>query len=136
MPEDLEARLRRELRSWADEAPPPHAVSVRTLDAADAMPAERARPAWLLSAIAACVVFLVVGATVGAIALVRHLTEPAQPTAPTQTAPLASPTGSVPSVHPTSPNRTPTRPPPRDRPRRVPRYPRVDPSRPASRCTT
>lgn len=109
MPEDLEARLRRELRRWAEEAPPPHAVSVRTLDAADAMPAERARPAWLLSAIAACVVFLVVGATVGGIALVRHLTEPAQPTAPTQTAPTqtaptASPTGSVPSVHPTSPN--------------------------------
>jgi photosystem II stability/assembly factor-like uncharacterized protein len=106
MPEDLEARLRRELRSWADEAPPPHAVSVRTLDAADATPAERARPAWLLSAIAACVVFLVVGGTVGGIALVRHLTKPSQPTAPTQTASPATPTGSVPSVHPTSPNRT------------------------------
>jgi hypothetical protein len=106
MPEDLEARLRRELRSWAEEAPPPHAVSVRTLDAADARPAERARPAWLLSAIAACVVFLIVGATVGGIALVRHLTEPAQPMAPTQLASPARPTGSVPGVHPTSPNRT------------------------------
>ena len=115
MPEDLEARLRRELRSWAEEAPPPHAVSVRTLDAADAMSAERVRPAWLLSAIAACVVFLVVGATVGGIALVRHLTEPAHPTAPTQTVPPASPTGSVPSVHPTSPNRT-TNPPSSARP--------------------
>ena len=86
MPEDLEARLRRELSSWAEEAPPPRAVSVRTLDAAHAAPVERSRPAWLLSAIAACVLLVVIGGTVGGIALVRHLTEPARPTAPTQPA--------------------------------------------------
>ena len=59
MTEDLEARLRRELSSWAEEAPPPTAVSVRTLDAAYAAPVERSRPAWLLSAIAACVLLQV-----------------------------------------------------------------------------
>src|SRR5690348_7029592 len=106
MPEDIEARLRRELHSWAEEAPPPHAVNVRTLDAAQATPVERARPAWLLSAIAACVVLVVIGGTVGGIALVRHLTEPARPAAPTQPATPATPTGSVPSVHPTSPRPT------------------------------
>jgi hypothetical protein len=86
MPEDLEARLRRELSSWAEEAPPPRAVSVRTLDAAYAAPVERSRPAWLLSAIAACVLLVVIGGTVGGIALVRHLTEPTRPAAPTQPA--------------------------------------------------
>ena len=106
MPEDLEARLRRELSSWAEEAPPPRAVSVRTLDAAHAAPVERSRPAWLLSAIAACVLLVVIGGTVGGIALVRHLTEPARPAAPTQPASPAPPTGSVPSVHPTSPSPT------------------------------
>ena len=106
MPEDLEARLRRELSSWAEEAPPPRAVSVRTLDAAHAAPVERSRPAWLLSAIAACVLLVVIGGTAGGIALVRHLTEPARPAAPTQPASPAPPTGSVPSVHPTSPSPT------------------------------
>ena len=106
MTEDLEARLRRELSSWAEEAPPPTAVSVRTLDAAYAAPVERSRPAWLLSAIAACVLLVVIGGTVGGIALVRHLTEPTRPAAPTQPASPAPPTGSVPSVHPTSPSPT------------------------------
>jgi hypothetical protein len=103
MPEDLETRLRRELRSWADDAPPPYAVRDRTVHAASSLPVERTRPTWLLPAIAACVVFLVIGATVGGIALVRHLT--AAP--PAATSPLTSPpipTAPPPSLGPTRPN--------------------------------
>jgi hypothetical protein len=105
MPEDLEARLRRELRMWANDAPAPHRVSVRTLDAASDLPAERVRPAWLLPAIAACVVFLVVGGTVGGVALVRHLTAP-----PASSVTPPNPSGPSPSLGPTASNHTATTP--------------------------
>ena len=109
MPEDLETRLRRELQAWAAEAPPPQAVSVRDDAAAPDMPVKRIRPTWLLPAIAACLVFLVAGATVGGIALVRHLGH-TQPTAPSSVTSPPSPSGPAPSVSPTGPHNSATTP--------------------------
>src|SRR5262245_61270814 len=109
MPEALETRLRRELHTWAVEAPPPQAVSARTVAAVSDSPVKRVRPTWLLPAIAACLVFLVAGATVGGIALVRHLAE-TPPTAPSHVTSPPNPSGPVPSVNSTGPHNSATTP--------------------------
>ena len=110
MPEDLETRLRRELHAWAAEAPPPQAVSARTVAAVSDSPVERVRPTWLLPAIAACLVFLVAGGTVGGIALARHLAH-TTPTAPSQVTSPPNPSGPSPSGSPTGPHNSATTPP-------------------------
>lgn len=113
MTDDLDPRLRAELRAWADEAPPASALTARIVHGAGQTP-PRTRPAWLLPAIAACIVFLVVGGTVGGIALVRH--HSAHPQTPVTTVgttpPAPSPIPSAPNSPSASPTSTPTTAPP------------------------
>jgi hypothetical protein len=119
MPDDLESAIRETLRERAADAPSPARVTQRTLASARASRPVRSRPTWLLPVVAACAVLLVVGAALGGVALVRHLSNPQQPAAPTirQPAPTLSLSSRPPAPSPSrsAPHPSTTTPPPTSR---------------------
>ena len=118
MPDEFESLLRDTLQERSADAPPAGPVAQRILAAARAtsIDSRRARrPGWLLPVIAACAVVLVVGAALAAVAIVRHVSSPTPPAAPTHgtTAPAPSPSPSAslsPSPSPSQGSATPTAP--------------------------